>query len=615
MNYCLKGAFMNKNKDKPSRSSVLRNTFYAMKIITNASPFLLIGYTLSVTGYWFFESYVKNVIFLEKMINIVTLGGTFREFMMILLAFCGFGVLAHFLDCFGDFIAGAENKKVYRLLNERIFRKACQVDLECYENPGFYDNYKRATDVINNEFSAEFAWCTGHLVSSLITGASLVAYICSVDPKILVFLSGMIPFIFTKSVRNKIEYKKDKQMTSNNRKKDYVQRVVFLKDFSKDMRTSGIYSVMKTRFVNAVESNRAIIKKYGWAIGMLDVLGGVFTEIMPIAGTLIYGVYGFAVTETISVAQFAVIISAITSLKQLIENMGRDLSEIQRVSLYFGNLREFFAYKNRLSNGTKKAGELESVEFKNVTFTYPGAEKPSLKNVSLKVGKNETIAIVGKNGAGKSTFVKLLLRFYDPDEGEVFYNGINVKEYDMDSLREKIGTVFQDYKVFALSVNENVLCRECENEADKLHAEKALKKSGAYGKISTLENGADTVLTREFDDNGAGLSGGEQQKVAAARMFAHPFDLAVLDEPSSALDPIAEYRMYESLIDETRDKMVIYISHRLSSAVLSDRIYVFENGTVAESGNHSELMALGGVYAEMFSMQASSYKDEKEGEE
>ncbi len=605
---------MDNNEKKPSRSAVIKNTIYAAKVITKASPFLLIGYTLSITGYWFFESYVKNVIFLEKMINTVTEGGTFRQFMLILLAFCGFGLLAHFLDCFGDFIASAENKKVYRMLNEQIFRKACQVDVECYENPKFYDNYKRATDVINNELSAEFSWVTGKFISSAITAVGLVSYICSVDPIILVFLTGMIPYIASQSFRNKLEYKKDKEMTSNNRKKDYVQRVVFLKDFSKDMRTSGIYGVMKNRFVTAVENNREIIKKYGWKTGMLDVLGGILTEIVPIAGTLIYGVYGFAVAGTISVAQFAVLISAVTSLKEIIENSGRCISEIQRCSLYFGNLREFFAYENRLKDGTKKAETIEKIEFRNVTFTYPGAKKPTLKNVSFTINKDETVAIVGKNGAGKSTFVKLLLRFYDPDEGEILYNGVNVKEYEADTLRKKIGTVFQDYKVFALSVNENVLCREAENDEDRLHVEKALKKSGVYEKISTFERGADTVLTKEFDDNGTGLSGGEQQKVAAARMFAHPFDLAVLDEPSSALDPIAEYKMYESLIEETVGKMVVYISHRLSSAVLSDRIYVFENGTVAESGSHAELMAKNGVYAGMFTMQASNYKDE-EGED
>lgn len=602
-----------KNKEKKELFGGLKNTFYAVKIIFKASPFLLPGFTLSVFAYWLFDNYIKNVYFLDKMLGIVTDGGTFENFMKTLIIFCVFGVLAQFCDCFGDYIATTENKKVYKLLNEQIFRKACAVDIECYENPKFYDNYKRATDVINNDMTLSLSWHLSSLVAFIGVGVSLASYICSVDPKILFFLTGMIPYILSQALRNKLEYKKDKEMTSNNRKKDYVQRVVFLKDFSKDMRTSGIYNVMKTRFVRAVTRNCDIIKKYGWKTGIIDVFGGFFSEILPIAGTLIYGVYGF-INGTVSVAQFAVLISAITSLKDMIEHISSNLSEIQRVSLYFGNLRDFFAYENRQINGTKKAQKLESVEFKNVTFTYPGAEKPSLKNVSFRLGKDETVAIVGKNGAGKSTFVKLLLRFYDPDEGEIFYNGINIKEYDMESLRKRVGTVFQDYKVFALSVNENVLCRECETQEDRAHAEYALKKSGVFGKISTLENGADTVLTREFDDKGAGLSGGEQQKVAAARMFAHPFDLAVLDEPSSALDPIAEYKMYESLIEETKNKMVIYISHRLSSAVLSDRIYVFENGTVAESGSHAELMEKNGIYAEMFTMQASNYKDE-EGEE
>ena len=600
-------------KEKGERYGVLKNTFYAIKVITKASPVMLIGYTASIFGYFFFDNYLKNVVFLDKMISIITDGGTFSSFMKMLILFCAMGIFAQFLDCFGDYLSSSENKKVYKLLNEQIFRKACAVDVECYENPKFYDNYKRATDVINNDMTLELSWCLSNMIAFIAVGANLVSYICSVDPKILFFLIGMIPYILLQSYRNKIEYKKDKEMTPNNRKKDYVQRVVFLKDFAKDMRTSGIYHVMKNRFVTAVENNREIIRRYGWKTGIMDIFGGFFSEILPIAGTLIYGVVGF-INGTVSIAQFAVLVSAITSLKSMIETIGRDVTEIQRLSLYFGNLRTFFAYENRQKNGTKKASALESVEFRNVTFTYPGAEKPSLKNVSIKVGKDETIAIVGKNGAGKSTFVKLLLRFYDPEEGEIFYNGVNGKEYDMESLRKRVGTVFQDYKVFALSVNENVLCRECENDADTEHVERALKKSGAYGKISTLENGADTVLTREFDDKGAGLSGGEQQKVAAARMFAHPFDLAVLDEPSSALDPIAEYKMYESLIDETKNKMVIYISHRLSSAVLSDRIYVFENGTVAESGSHQELMEKNGVYAEMFIMQASNYKD-GEGEE
>jgi ATP-binding cassette subfamily B protein len=284
------------------------------------------------------------------------------------------------------------------------------------------------------------------------------------------------------------------------------------------------------------------------------------------------------------------------------------------MALYFQYLKDFFSYEPKIVGGALEAGEFESLEFRNVTFKYPSADKNALENISFKINKGDTVAVVGINGAGKSTLVKLMLRFYDPDSGEILYNGINIKEYNLDSYRNAFACVFQDYKNFAISVFENVMCREC-SEEDKLLARKALEQSGAWQKIETFENGGETLLTREFDENGAGLSGGENQKLSTARLFAKEFQLAILDEPSSALDPIAEYKMYENLVEATKQKTVIYISHRLSSAVLSDRIYVIDGGRIAETGTHTELMANGGSYAEMFTLQASRYLGEEVSED
>ena len=178
-----------KKKEKKDRFGVLKNTFYAVKVIFKASPFLLPGFTLSVFAYWLFDNYIKNVYFLDKMLNIVTEGGTFETFMKTLIIFCVAGVFAQFCDCAGDYIASTENKKVYKLLNEKIFRKACSVDIECYENPQFYDNYKRATDVINNDMTFSLSWYLGSLIAFIGVGVSLTSYICSVDPKILFSLS------------------------------------------------------------------------------------------------------------------------------------------------------------------------------------------------------------------------------------------------------------------------------------------------------------------------------------------------------------------------------------------------------------------------------------------
>ena len=342
---------------------------------------------------------------------------------------------------------------------------------------------------------------------------------------------------------------------------------------------------------------------------LLELVGGFFGRALPVVSAYGYAAYRFVIKHNLAVSDFSVIVTAVSNLKDILNNLSDAITKVRKEAEYFGNLREFMEYQSKVVGGAKSASAFESLEFKDVHFTYPGAKKPSLKGLSFKIEKGETIAVVGKNGAGKTTFVKLLLRFYDPDSGVILYNGTDIREYDISSLRERLATVFQDYKVFALTVNENVLCRETENINDLNVVDSALKAAGIYDRIMNLPEQKETVFTREFDEKGTGLSGGEQQKLCAARMFAKQFDLALLDEPSSALDPIAEYKMYESLIKATADKTVIYISHRLSSAVLSDKIYVFNDGKVSECGTHDQLMADGKGYCEMFTLQASSYKD------
>ena len=206
------------------------------------------------------------------------------------------------------------------------------------------------------------------------------------------------------------------------------------------------------------------------------------------------------------------------------------------------------------------------------------------------------------------------MRLYDVTEGEILYNGKNIKEYNLLSYRDRFASVFQDYRIFAMTVAENVLMQETDENNIPL-AEKALTQSGVMNKVETLPEGVNTLLTKEFDDEGASLSGGETQKLAIARLFAKNFDVAVLDEPSSALDPVAESKMYDALAEGTKDKTVLYISHRLSSAANADRILVFREGKLIETGNHQELMEKGGEYCEMFTLQASGYREEGEDDE
>ncbi len=603
-----------KKETEKEKLKSMKCIFYALKTIHKNAPGFMLAQMSMQVSYWFFTGFVKDVLFLKLLLELITGGGTFKEYVLLVLILVASELIATGINCLSDYYGTIRWKRFYKNLNNQIFQKAVTVDIACFETPEFYDKYKRATEIITEDHISYFAWCFSNVIAGSLTGIFLVVYVISIDPKILLILLVSVFVLIFETIKGKIDVKKDKEMTVHKRSKDYVKRTVYLKEYAKDMRTSSIFEVMYERFRNAVTQNREIIRKYGWKIAICETMSGFLGKALPVAITYIYAAFRFVVKGDLAVADFSVIMTAMSNLKDVFNDVGEAVSNVRREAEYFDNLKAFMEYESKVTNGTKDADELQTLEFRNVCFTYPNAEKPSIKNLNLKITKGQTAAIVGKNGAGKSTFVKLLLRFYDVDSGEILYNGVNIKEYKIESLRERFATVFQDYKVFALSIAENVLCKEIETDADRHIVDSALNKSGARLCTDRLPNKEDTVLTREFDEKGTGLSGGEQQKLAVARMFAKSFDLAILDEPSSALDPIAEYQMYESLINATKDKTVIYISHRLSSAVLSDRIFVFDDGTVTESGTHEELMEQSQGYCEMFTLQASSYKNNKEGD-
>lgn len=588
---------------------VVKNILYAAKIMYKSDKVIMPAAVFAQTSYFVFVNFFQAVLFLKVLLSLIEGNASFSYYVKILLAFVGLSMLNEVIVVGCDYLLNVSAKRVFKGLNNMIFKKASEVDVACYEDPVFYDSYKRATDILNSGFFLGYCLQFARVIANLLSLILIVGVVATIDKAYLIFLAPVSIVFVVEIIKSKLIYKKDLSMTSNNRIKAYAQRTVFLKDFSKDVRCSNIFGVMLRNYQRAVDDNVRIIKTYGKKLFFFSMTGSIFGELVPIVGTYALASYKFYNNAGADISGFSVVLSAINSVRTCAEDIARSFAELSNMALYFQNLRDFFEYEPKIVSGEKQAGELETLEVKNVSFKYPHSEKYSLKNVNIKIEKGQTVALVGVNGAGKSTLVKLLLRFYDPTEGEILYNGVNIKEYDVLSLRSKIATVFQDYKTFALSVAENVMCRECD-ENDKIQAEQMLRRSGAWDKIATLEDGVDTVLTREFDDNGAGLSGGENQKLAVARMFAKDFELAILDEPSSALDPIAEYKMYENLIAATENKTVIYISHRLSSAVLSDKIFVLDGGTVSESGSHAELMARGGKYSRMFTLQASSYNRE-----
>lgn len=606
---------MRRAVDFKAKAHIFKNTAFMLKCSFKSAPIATILIYLAYIAENVYYAVVFNVMFLQTALSIIEGNGTFKEFV-IKIGLIVFGKLA--VDLFGYIVFHPVREK-YEIkyegyINRLIFEKAQQVELACYETPEFFDNYNRATWVIEKGAYKRIiegsAWTLGSIVSIIF----LVMYLYELDPLLLVIVICPVIVMLFRIKRNGVEFQKEKEMTPFERQKDYTKRTVLLKDFAKEIKTTDIFTVVKRRFKEATDNNIKAINKYGWKIAVLELFSDFFGEVIPVAGGFGYGCYRLIVREDLPISDFSVLISAITNCRNKLNQLAFYFTMQQKHCLWVQNLREFLAYEPKIKGGEIEPGEFESLEFKNVSFCYSGNKKNTLSNVSFKINKGESIAVVGHNGAGKTTLSKLMMRLYDVDEGEILYNGVNIKEYDLLKYREKFASVFQDYRIFAMTVAENVLIKEVDDSNIDL-AKKALKQSGVYDKICTLEEKENTILTREFDDEGVLLSGGESQKVTIARMFAKDFDLAILDEPSSALDPIAESKMYDSLMEGTKNKTVIYISHRLSSATRSDNIFVFANGALIEQGNHEELMTLNGEYCKMFTLQASGYREEESEDE
>lgn len=605
---------MNLKKEKKPREKahIIKNTLFMLGCAFKSAPISLFIIYFSYVLENVYYSVVINVMFLETALSIIEGNGTFTEFV-IRMCIIIFGKL--FVDLLGYIdvytIRIKFEIKCESYINSLIFKKAQEVELGCYENPEFFDDYNRATWVVDRggfkRIIEGSAWTLGSLVSLVL----LVIYLISIDPILILFILCPAVVIVFRVLKNNLELEKEKEMTTYERQKDYVRRTILLKDFAKEIKTTNIFVVMEKRFKQAINRNIEIIKKYGWKIAILEILSDYFAEIVPIGGGFVYGCYRLIVLDNLPVSEFSVLVSAITTCRNKIGHLAKYFAMQQKHCLWVQNLRNFLEYEPQVKSGTVIPEDFESIEFKNVSFRYTENMDYIIKNVSFRIEKGQTVAVVGHNGAGKTTLSKLLMRLYDVTEGEILYNGRNIKEYDLLKYREKFASVFQDYKVFAMTVAENVLTEEVTDENKKI-AVNALKMSGAYEKIGRLPEKEDSLLTKEFDKEGIQLSGGETQKVTIARLFARDFSIAVLDEPSSALDPVAESRMYDALIEGTKGKTVIYISHRLSSATHSDKILVFNKGNLTEQGTHEELIAKNGEYAEMFTLQASGYTQDEE---
>lgn len=592
------------------KTSIFKDSFYVLKLIHKSSPQRIPTYFLSII-LGVASNFLFNIYLLRLVLNGLQNGVPFSE-IVIYVVCIGILLIAYYVfnNYYNEIFIPKSNQIIYKSIQKQVYAKARQVDLACYEDPKFYKEYMRAVSETNGIAQAVLS-SLGGWVSSILTICSVSLMIFMIDPIFIIFAAIPVAYslLFGKKLVD-LRYNLSMEMTEKSRERDYIKRTFYLSDYAKEMRLTGISNVLLGRFFKAVKELKYIIRKQGLKIAVLDYFSIVIQHVILFVGTIIYSTYRTVVLKNMLFGDCVIVINNIVSTSGAINGLVDGYLTMHRNSLSVKNIRTFLEYEPKIKDEPDSwdvPDIMPYIELKSVSFSYDG-EKNVLNNVDLRIKPGEKIALVGHNGAGKTTLVKLLLRFYDPDSGAVNLNGSDVKKYKVSQYRKLFATVFQNYKVFSMSALKNVLLKG--NITDKEH-DKAIigmQNSGIYDKIMSLPDKENTVLTREFDENGTVFSGGENQKIAISRIFTKPCKIVIMDEPSSALDPIAEYKMYEAMMKACENKSVVYISHRLSSAVLADRIYLLENGSVVETGTHSELLSLNGKYADMWAKQSEQYK-------
>ena len=598
---------MNEKKAKLSLKETLKNDWYAIRLGASISKSMVIhSFFMWLVGYaeWvFFDG-----VFMRKIVDALDQGVGFRPiFTFILisgLVFCAIAVYENYVD---NVVYPLQTNRLYYGIYKKLYDKAKNIELKCYEDSDFYNRYTMAMDGAEVKIVAIIRAFFGVVIGAISTGV-VFGLMFEIDHYAVLFIiSPLIGNFLFGNLKNKYEFKRYEEQAPNEKVLNYVNRMMYLPDGAKEIRLSNVFSLMKKQYREATKQNVRVAVKYAFANASLNFWRITFTFTVIFEGVLLYAIYRNQVTGSITLAELTIMTSLMVAMTWILIRLFENVMEIMKNGIFINNLRGFLEYEEEIpqdQDGELPDGEFESLEFRNVSFSYK--EEQTIRNLSFVIRKGQKIALVGHNGAGKTTIIKLLLRLYDPTSGVILYNGKDIREYNLKAYRELFATTFQDFQMFGMTIKENVLMgRHYDNEEEQVIS--ALKKAGVYEKVMTLKDGIHTMMTKEFDADGAVLSGGETQKIAVARTFVKEAVMKIFDEPSSALDPIAEFELFQNIMKEGEDHTMLFISHRLSSVKNCDKVFMLEKGHLIEEGTHQELLTANGSYAQMYKKQAMNY--------
>lgn len=508
-----------------------------------------------------------------------------------------------------------KNSYVSNTMQERMGEKIMNIEYSYLEDPYYLDLKERACFAIANQNAiSQVINYVSQTLTSVFTLVGLLTIMITLGPVLIILmvaatLLSLLAYSFsTKKITGLMQ-----QIIPINRRYNYYFNLGMDAQAQKEIRLYDLEPVITDTVLqenkNSCDLYTNAMKSLGKSLGLMQVIA-----VCAAALSYLYvGIRTFSdrFGKMLSIGSLTMYVTSAINFSSSMQAMGQQMVMMFQTLAYLDPYLEFMSIEEEVRETGKEKfeGPINTVEFRNVTFTYPKADKPTLKDISFSVNRGQKISIVGLNGAGKSTLVKLICRMYKVDSGEILVNGKNIYDYDYRTYMNTISAVFQDYKLFNFTIAENISCKETNTPEDEEKILRLIDEVGMKEKVSELKNGINSRFGKEYDEEGIEMSGGQSQKIAIARALYKPAEMVILDEPASALDPIAEAEIYEKFNSLVEDKTAIYISHRMSSSIFCDKILIIDGGTVADFDTHENLMKkTESLYYKLFMAQAENYK-------